>query len=75
MWIGMIIFWGLLICAVYALVTAAASKSRRHDSYSARDILDNRLARGDIDEAEYQRLRDLIGPGDQRDSASAGNAR
>lgn len=73
MWLGMILFWGLLIWAVYALITAATRKPR-HDN-SAREILDERLARGEIDEAEYQRLRDLMGSGDQRDSAGAGSAR
>ncbi len=74
MWVGMIVFWGLLIWAIYALITAATRKPPRQDS-SAREILDQRLARGDIDEAEYQRLRDLIRSGDQRDSARSGSAR
>jgi putative membrane protein len=77
MWIGMILFWALLIWAVYALITAATRKSPRgdHDGGEARRILDQRLARGEIDEAEYQRLRDLIGSGDSQTPAGTGSAR
>lgn len=68
MWIGMIVFWGLLIWGIYALIKAAnrrpsederrpAEDQRRGD---ARHILDERLARGDIDADEYHRLRDMI---------------
>lgn len=75
MWLGMIVFWGLLAWAIYALVTAATRKPPRGDGDSARDILDQRLARGDIDEAEYQRLRDLLDPGRQDAPADSGTAR
>jgi putative membrane protein len=74
MWLGMIAFWGLLIWAVYALIIAATRNPPRHAS-SAREILNQRLARGDIDEAEYKRLCDLISSNDQRDSASAVSTR
>jgi putative membrane protein len=76
MWIGMILFWALLAWAVYALVTAATRKPRRggDDEGNARRILDERLARGEIDEAEYQRLRSLIGSGDQHEPAGARTA-
>lgn len=75
MWAAMIVFWGLLIWAVYALITTATRRPPRHDASSAAQILDQRLARGNIDQAEYQRLRNLISAGDQRDSAGAGSAR
>ena len=75
MWIGMIAFWGLLIWAVYALITNAARKpGPEHRSEDALHILDQRLARGEIDTEEYQRLRDLIGPGHQA-PAGAGSTR
>src|SRR5215831_20460607 len=64
MWVGMIAFWGLVIWALYALITSATRRSsprpgdgqRRGDD--ARRILDERLARGEIDTEEYQRLHD-----------------
>ena len=66
MWVGMIAFWGLLIWGVYALVVSATRKpDRGRDPQvgSAARILDERLARGEIDVDEYRRLRDLIGSG------------
>jgi putative membrane protein len=78
MWVGMIVFWGLLIWAVYALLTAARSPSRDRDEVEgsgARRILDERLARGEIDEAEYQRLRDLLSSPDKQEPAGSGSTR
>ena len=77
MWIGMILFWALLIWVIYALVTAATRKPPRgdDDGGNARRILDQRLARGEIDDAEYRRLRGLIESGDQHERAGAGTAR
>ena len=67
-WVGTLVFWGLLIWGVYMLIT----RTRRIDDRfrpggDARRILDQRLARGEIDEAEYRRLRDLIESGDRQD--------
>jgi putative membrane protein len=61
MWAGMIAFWGLLIWAVYALIGNASRHhvTHHHDDHPVR-ILDQRLARGDIDTDEYRRLRDLL---------------
>jgi putative membrane protein len=66
MWVAMIAFWAQLIWLIYALVTGAIGwgrqpedgEERRGDD--ARRILDERLARGEIDSEEYQRLRDVI---------------
>ena len=76
MWIGMIVFWGLLIWAVYALITNLTRKPGTRDSGDdAVRILEQRLARGEIDADEYQRLRDLITTSDHRTPASSGSAR
>ena len=78
MWAGMIAFWGLLIWAVYALVVnATRNPGRDRDTQpgSAARILDERLARGEIDAEEYRRLRDLIGSGRSDSPAGAGGAR
>jgi putative membrane protein len=75
MWLGMIAFWGLLIWAVYALITAATRKPPRdEDGGEARRILDRRLARGEIDEAEYRRLCDLLSPGHQHEPTGTASA-
>jgi putative membrane protein len=76
MWVGMIAFWGFLIWAVYALITSATHKpDAGQRSEDPRRILDGRLARGEIDTAEYQRLRDLIAPGDHQAPAGTGGRR
>jgi uncharacterized membrane protein len=83
MWIGMLAFLGVLIWAGYALMTNATRRSRwqppdsrgareRRGGADPREVLDERLARGEIDAAEYQRLRGLIASGD--DQAPAGSA-
>ena len=60
--LGMVVFWGFVIWAVW---TFATSMTRRPDGRSGpgdpKRILDERLARGEIDPEEYRRLRDLIG--------------
>ena len=60
-WGGMIAFWGLLIWGIYAVITSSNRRpgGREHGT-DARRILDERLARGEIDTEEYRRLRDVI---------------
>ena len=61
MWFGMIVFWGLLIWGIYALVRGATRRpGEKEPGGDARRILDERLARGEIDPEEYRRLRGLI---------------
>jgi putative membrane protein len=81
MWVGMIAFWGLLIWAIYALVTSAnrrpgpetPGEEQRGDD--AQRILDQRLARGEIDTDEYRRLRDALASSDDRSPAGSGSSR
>ena len=62
----MIAFWGLLVWLIYARVTTApGSSSRGNDAGTAEQILDKRLARGEIDTDEYARLRATL-TSDQR---------
>ncbi len=76
MWGLMLVFWGLLIWAVYALVIAATRRPpRRRDGDGAREILDQRLARGAIDASEYQRLRDLMSVSDNQSLADTRSVR
>jgi putative membrane protein len=77
----MIAFWGLLIWAVYALITSATrrtgSQARGEERHGddARRILDERLARGEIDAEEYRRLRDVLASGEGRSPAGSGSGR
>jgi putative membrane protein len=81
MWVGMIAFWGLLIWAIYALITSATRRAGaeapggEHGGDPARRILDERLARGEIDTDEYRRLRDVLASGDDRSPAGSGSGR
>jgi putative membrane protein len=60
--VGMVAFWGLIIWAVWYLVTGGSRRPDldRRSPDDARRILDERLARGEIESDEYRRLRDLI---------------
>ena len=86
MWIGMLAFLGVLIWVGYALMTNATRRShqerrgdqgarKRRSGADAREILDERLARGEIDATEYQRLRGLIAVGDDQAPAASASRR
>jgi putative membrane protein len=75
MWVGMIAFLGLLIWGIYALVSGATGRPNRTGrGGDALSILDERLARGEIDADEYRRLRELISPDSTRTPAGSGRA-
>jgi putative membrane protein len=76
MWLGMIALVGLLIWAVYAVARRASR--RRGDAPGANAsgpgrILDERLARGEIDAGEYARLREALASGSPQRPADAGS--
>lgn len=81
MWLAMIAFWALVIWAVYALVTGItrrpdqAGRGEPGQPGDAQRILDERLARGEIDTEEYQRLRGLLDGGAGRSAAGSGSTR
>ena len=81
-WIGMLVLLGVLIWVGYTLMTNAGRRPRpdrgagpgtheRGGGADARGVLDERLARGEIDAAEYQRLRGLIAAGKNQAPAGA----
>jgi putative membrane protein len=71
---AMIVFWALVIGLVYYFVTAAIRSSRLEHGHSAVTILNQRLARGEIDAEEHQRLRNLMADGEHR-KVSSGDRR
>ena len=77
MWVGMVAFWGFLIWAVYALVSQAGRRppegpqERGHED-SARRILDERFARGEIDAEEYRQRREILESGSVRPLTDSG---
>jgi len=58
----MIIFWGAVVWAIIAAVrhNSASNKPDSHGQSGALQILDDRFARGEIDEQEYRSRRDAI---------------
>jgi putative membrane protein len=62
-WIWMLVIWVVVIGGVVWVVTQLATTNGRRgqdDSSEARSVLDERFARGEIDEAEYRRIRDEL---------------
>lgn len=57
----MMLFWILVIAGVVGLVLALSSRrERRGEDCSALRLLEERLARGDIDTEDYRTRRELI---------------
>lgn len=59
--LGMVVFWGLVMWAIWYFVIAVVRRpeSERRTG-DAKGMLDERLAKGEIDAEEYRRLRDLM---------------
>ncbi|HZV25272.1 MAG TPA: hypothetical protein VFG00_03190 [Acidothermaceae bacterium] len=55
----MLIFWGALVAGVLWLVRNARRPLEQNPG-GARQILDEKLARGEVTEEEYLRRRDLL---------------
>lgn len=60
MTVAMIAFWGLLIWGLSAVITGSKHPTGELGSDPARRILDERLAKGEINEDEYTRRRELL---------------
>jgi putative membrane protein len=61
-WMGvlMLVFWGLVTWVVVTLVRRA-DRPRGGSDRDAQEILDERYAKGEIEDDEYQRRSELIG--------------
>ena len=60
--LGMLVFWALVAWVIVVLVKS--SNGWRYDGRrDPRDILDERYARGEIDEDEYKHRRELLSSG------------
>lgn len=57
----MVIFWGLVILgAIWLLQSLSSGHRPHHQERSAVEILDHRLASGDISPEEYQERREVL---------------
>ncbi len=63
----MVAFWALIIWAIWYFATSFSRQSRQSEPSRGdpKQILDERLARGEIDPDEYTRLRRLMHGGTQ----------
>ena len=58
-WIGMLLFWGIIIAGIVYFVLAVAKKERTcHTEESALDILKKRFAKGEITKDDFTRMKD-----------------
>jgi uncharacterized membrane protein len=60
MWAGTLMFCGLLIWGVYALIRFSRRPRQGDQTDEVRRILDERLARSEISPEEHQRILDLL---------------
>lgn len=65
--LGMAAFWGLVVWAVIVIFRADPG-DRTADDRDPHQILDERFARGDIDESEYRERRAILRTGAPTDS-------
>lgn len=68
MTVGMVLFWGLVIFGVVALIRSLAPGSQRlrgagPQRPTAEQVLRERFARGEIDEQEYRSRLTVLGGG------------
>lgn len=58
-WIGMVIFWVLVIAGVVYLVQKITGRSKKGESEEAPlDILKKRFAGGEISKEDFERMKD-----------------
>lgn len=73
MWVGMLAFWALIIWAIYLMLVGASRRDVGESRNRAHHILDERLARGEIDTDEYRRLLDVLTSSDHVTSGAGGS--
>ena len=56
----MVVFWGLVILGIVWVIRSLAPGHQQQHPASALDVLDQRLASGEITPKEYRERRDLL---------------
>lgn len=72
-WVWMAAFWGLILWAVFALISRLGRerRPRRQDDATALEIAERRFARGEITAEEFRAMRRTL---EQRDDPGAKGA-
>jgi putative membrane protein len=61
MTVSMVAFWALVAAVVVTLVRSGRNDTRPHERpKDALELLDERFARGEVDETDYHRRRELL---------------
>jgi putative membrane protein len=58
--LGTVLFWGLIIVAVVLVARSLSGSQERGSQKSAREILDERYARGEIGKQEYEERKQAL---------------
>lgn len=58
--VAMLVFWALVVGGVIWAVRASRTPADHPRARSARDLLDDRFARGELTDDEYERSRRLL---------------
>jgi putative membrane protein len=58
--LGMLIFWGVIIFLLVVLFRGVSSDRDSASGTGARDTLDRRYARGEIDKNEYEQIKQSL---------------
>lgn len=56
----MVVFWGLVIFGIVWLVRSLAAAPHGHDAGTPMEVLERRLANGEISPAEYRERRETL---------------
>ncbi|MHB8246628.1 MAG: SHOCT domain-containing protein [Acidimicrobiales bacterium] len=75
MWLAMIAFWAFVGWGVYAIATGATRRPGERRDGDAHHLLDERLARGEIDAEEYRRLDEVLSAAGGRRHSHTGAGR
>lgn len=60
-WIWMVVFWGLIIWAVFAIIgRLGGGKGSETNRSSAMSILEERFARGEIDREQFEEMKKTL---------------
>ena len=59
-WVWFVVFWGTIVWLIAWAVNRVGGGSQRDGSRTALEIAKERLARGEISEEEFQRLKEHL---------------